>query len=138
MLDQDAIGGTMVEAQPAPRRRAGTFAIITPWLPASEGGVNQVVINLYKEIARTGPFAPLVIVPDWSTLRLREQIVAGCQTVIMRVRAPSGASTRVLLTYLLTLPWVMFQLRRLIIRHNIRVVNAQFKKMIIGKQQIKG
>jgi len=49
----------------------------------------------------------------------------------MRVRAPSGASTRALLTYLLTLPWVMFQLRRLIIRHNIRVVNAQFPSLVM-------
>jgi hypothetical protein len=45
--------------------RAGTFAIMVPWLPTPEDGVNQIVINLYKEIARAGPFAPLVIVPDW-------------------------------------------------------------------------
>ena len=41
---------------------AGTFAIVVPWPPAAEGGVNQVVINLYKEIARTGPYQPLIFV----------------------------------------------------------------------------
>ena len=109
--------------------RAGTFAIMVPWLPAPEGGVNQVVINLYKEIARTGPFAPLVIVPDWGTLRRREQMAAGCRTVLMRLRAPSGASAWHSLVYLLTLPWTMFQLRRLIVDYDIRVVDAQFPSL---------
>jgi glycosyltransferase involved in cell wall biosynthesis len=50
----------------------------------------------------------------------------------MRVRPPSGASARALLTYLLTLPWTMFQLRQLIIRHDIRVVNAHFPSLVLA------
>lgn len=109
--------------------RAGTFAIMVPWLPTPEGGVNQIVINLYKEIARAGPFAPLVIVPDWDVPRRREQMAVGCRTVQVRLRPPSGVSARYVLTYLLTLPWTMFRLRRLIVDYDIRVVDAQFPSL---------
>ncbi len=130
MVDNAATDSVMAELNPAARgRRDGTFAIMVPWLPAPEGGVNQVVINLYKEIERAGPFVPLVIVSDWGTLRQREQIAAGCRTVLMRLRAPSGASARHLLVYLLTLPWTMIRLRRLIINYDIKVVNAQFPSL---------
>ena len=67
MLDFAATVSTKAEPDPTARSSvAGTFAIVVPWPPAAEGGVNQVVINLYKEIARTGPYQPLIFVTDGS------------------------------------------------------------------------
>src|SRR5690349_13778416 len=67
---------------------AGKFAIVIPWAPRAQGGVDQIVINLYKEIQRTGPFEPLVIVPDWGSLLPQERDISSCRSILMRLRTP--------------------------------------------------
>ncbi|MGE3783146.1 MAG: glycosyltransferase family 4 protein [Alphaproteobacteria bacterium] len=134
MPAQAASGSTMAQPNPAIRgTRAGTYAIVVPWPPEARGGVNQVVINLYKEIGRTGPYTPLLFIPDWHTPRLREREVAGCRTVLMRMRTPYGGRISVpvlwFLKYLLLMPVSFFRLRRLIARYRIEAVNGQFPSL---------
>ena len=66
----------------------GTFLIALPWEPVARGGVNQVVLNLCEEIRQTGPFIPLILVIDWSALRLQEYEMEGFRTACIRLRAP--------------------------------------------------
>src|SRR4051794_40754001 len=87
-MDSAALGEEPANRSAVARGRAGKFAIIIPWAPRTQGGVDQIVINLYKEIQRTGPFEPLVIVPDWGSLLPQERDVGSCRSVLMRIRTP--------------------------------------------------
>ena len=109
------------------RNRTGGFVILVPWRLEHRGGVNQRVINLYKEIARAGSFDPLVLTPEWDSAQ-QEQENAGCRTVLMHIREPVSerASLRGLIAYFLTLPSTLYRLRRFIARYDIRVVDGQF------------
>jgi L-malate glycosyltransferase len=134
MLDHGAPGGTTVQPNSTGcGSRTGTFAIVVPWTPETEGGVNQVVINLYWQIARAGPYNPLVFVTDWRHTRPREGEAAGCRTVWMRMRPPymSCAPVLSLLKYFLTLPGSLFRLWYLIARYDIKVVNGHFPSLVI-------
>jgi glycosyltransferase involved in cell wall biosynthesis len=106
----------------------GTYLFILPWDLTHPGGVNQVVLNLYREVERSGFLTPLVLTLDWHSTIPREEVVAGCRTLRWRMRQPAGnsATVRELMSYVLTLPWTVLTLRRLIREHDVRIVNAQY------------
>src|SRR5215204_6796038 len=109
----------------------GTFVIVLPWEPVPRGGVNQVVLNLYDEIRRTGPSSPLIMVPDWGARHLQEREMQGFRTVWLRLRAPSTGSAfaHTIIIYIFTLPSALYRWWRLITRYDVRVVNAHFPSL---------
>lgn len=107
---------------------SGTYLFMVPWELDNPGGVSQVVINLYYEFERTGPFRPLVLVLDWDCISVREWPSAGCEAVHMRVVEAPGGKISILraLRYLARLPFSLYRLRKLIARYKVRVVNAHY------------
>ena len=56
-----------------------SFVLVVPWDISGPGGVNQVVANLYREIARDGEFDPIVLVNRWTA---RRQVPAMLQSAL--------------------------------------------------------
>lgn len=84
-------GEQIMNAATEPAGGKGTYLLVVPWDLTHPGGVNQVVINLYREIERRGPLKPLILVLDWHSATPREEMSAGCRTVRLRVRQPAGS-----------------------------------------------
>lgn len=63
-----------------------TYLFVLPWSPAHLGGVNQVVINLAREMMRHGTFEPIIFVTDWDAVNPVWEVVHGLKTVRWRVR----------------------------------------------------
>jgi glycosyltransferase involved in cell wall biosynthesis len=106
----------------------GTYLFIIPWDITHPGGVNQAVINLYRELERSGPLRPLILVLDWHSTSPVEEMIKGCRTVRLRVRQPAGTDVRVrdLASYLFCLPATLGSLRKLVAQYDIRVINAHY------------
>jgi glycosyltransferase involved in cell wall biosynthesis len=102
---------------------AKTWLFVVPWELHHAGGVNQVIINLYKECARQGKYRPLVLVLDWNARSAVYVEDSGCRTVHLRVRQPNG-SMKGLLAWVLALGPLLLQLRRLLRQENVRVINV--------------
>ena len=67
-------------------RAPATYLFVLPWSITHAGGVNQVVINLAREMQRAGQFWPLVLIADWSAKTPRWETVDGLSTVRWRIR----------------------------------------------------
>lgn len=64
-----------------------TYLFVLPWSPVHPGGVNQVVINLAREMQKQGAFEPLVLVADWDAPVPVWGEVHGLRTVRWRIRS---------------------------------------------------
>jgi glycosyltransferase involved in cell wall biosynthesis len=107
----------------------GTFLFVLPWDLHHAGGVNQVVINLYRECERSGLMRPLVLVLDWSHRSAVEKTELGCRTVHLRVKPPYVGGRRRMrgfISYLVGLPATIRDLRKLIEQYNIKVINTHY------------
>lgn len=125
-LYNDATGNKRQESMISDRVEApGTFLFVVPWSLHHPGGVNQVVINLYRECARSELFNPLVLVLDWSQPSTVEQVEAGCKTIHLRIRPPA-IGLRGTIYYLLGLPATIRDLRNLIEQYAVRAVSVQY------------
>lgn len=63
-----------------------TYLFVIPWSITHLGGVNQVVINLAREMMRSGIFDPVILIVDWDAVTPIWQVVHGLRTVRWRVR----------------------------------------------------
>lgn len=116
------------QARVAREDLGGTCLLIVPWELNNRGGVNQAVISFYRGIEQSSTLRPLILVRDWNCVTPKEEIAAGCRTVRLRLRQPAEyeLSLRALIVYIVTLPITLWRLRRLIAKHDIRVVNSQY------------
>ena len=105
-----------------------TYLFVVPWDLDHPGGVNQVVINLYREFDKHGPLQPLVLVLDWRYRKPVENVSAGCRAIRLRVRQPAGTQFHIrdLISYIFTLPATIRVLRQLLRKYNVKVVNAHY------------
>lgn len=63
------------------------YLFVIPWsFAVLSGGVNQVVLNLAREMQRTGSFTPIVLCADWNVTEPVWEEVHGIRTVRWRVR----------------------------------------------------
>ena len=109
---------------PAPR---GSFVLVTPWDLGAPGGVNEVVLNLHRQIAQAGEFAPLVLVNKWSARRPIETVVDGRRTIYFRVASPwTDGSWWGLAKWLLVSPLFFADLWRMCRRHRVAVFNVHY------------
>ena len=83
-----------------------TWLFLVPWDLKHAGGVNQVVINLYRECEASAALRPLVLILDWNHPVASTDLSNGCKTVRLRVPAPAGngISIRGMLGYLTRVP----------------------------------
>jgi glycosyltransferase involved in cell wall biosynthesis len=109
---------------PAPR---GSFVLVTPWNLGAPGGVNEVVVNLHRQIAQAGEFAPLVLVNRWSAHRPTETVVEGRRTIYFRLASPwTDRSWWGFAKWLLASPLFFADLWRMCRRHRIAVFNVHY------------
>ncbi|PPI84717.1 hypothetical protein KEHDKFFH_08420 [Marinobacter maroccanus] len=64
-----------------------TYLFVLPWSIDQIGGVNQVVINLAREMAKARDFFPIVLINDWNAINPVREVVQGLTTVRWRVRS---------------------------------------------------
>jgi len=62
------------------------YLFVLPWSLSHVGGVNQVVINLGREMQRAGSYEPIVLVNDWESVDPVWQEEHGLRTVRWRIR----------------------------------------------------
>lgn len=65
-----------------------SYVFVVPWELDLPGGVNQVVVNLYREILAEGEIQPLIMVDKWSAFRPIEKEVSSRRTVYLRLWPP--------------------------------------------------
>jgi hypothetical protein len=64
------------------------YLFVLPWTLTHDGGVNQVVLNLYREFEAAGEFAPKILVTSWTHVRPLTTIEHGNSIAYLRVRPP--------------------------------------------------
>jgi len=112
--------------------KPGTWLFVVPWDLQHAGGVNQVVINLYRECERAKALRPLVLVLDLDRANATTDESAGCKIIRLRVTAPAGdrvgyrMTVRELLRYLVELPAALYRLRKVLADNHVTVVNAHY------------
>ena len=89
------------------------FLFVLPWGIDHPGGVNQVVMNLIRQVAREGSYRPLLLQLSWLHREPLEQIADGYQVIRFRIRQPaaSGLLLRTAFLYCVTLPKTIARLR---------------------------
>ncbi len=103
------------------------YLFVLPWSPQHVGGVNQVVLNLAKEMKRHQSFRPIILVTDWSATLPVWDVVDGIEMVRWRVHALAqsmGVKARMALA--IWLAAFRSKIKRFIDDHNIAVVNPHF------------
>src|SRR4029453_7207992 len=73
-----------------------SYVIAIPWDLNYGGGVNEVVINLYRETLSAGEMQPLVLVNEWSAFRPIETLRDGRRIVYFRLWSPWPESDSIL------------------------------------------
>jgi glycosyltransferase involved in cell wall biosynthesis len=66
-----------------------TYLFVLPWSLEHVGGVNQVVLNLARQVRRDGRLRPLILMNDWSEPRPVWGNFEGVDTLRWRLRAPA-------------------------------------------------
>lgn len=108
------------------------WLLIIPWSPWSlegAGGVSTVVRELYKAMYDDGNYYPCVMVLDWSASKPVIIDRECCTEIRYRLRSPiseNGFHFKSLISFILTLPVVLFTLHNLIKRFDIKVINPHF------------
>jgi glycosyltransferase involved in cell wall biosynthesis len=62
------------------------YLFVLPWSLQHLGGVNQVVINLAREMQRAGSFEPIVLIDDWNAPEPVWEHIHGLRTVRWCIR----------------------------------------------------
>lgn len=104
-----------------------TWLFMLPWSLSKVGGVNQVVINLAKQMQQSGCFRPLVLINDWSAKSPVFESVEGIDTVKWRIHPYSaGMTLKERLQYALWMFHFKKRFRLFCLKHNITVVNPHY------------
>jgi glycosyltransferase involved in cell wall biosynthesis len=104
-----------------------SFVLVVPWDISGPGGVNQVVANLYREIARDGEFDPIVLVNRWTARHAYEAVVNGRRTIYLRLSSPWAArSIWGVLKWLVLSPQFFMELARVSRRYRVAVYNVHY------------
>ena len=117
----------VVESIPSPP----SYVFVLPWDLHLAGGVNEVVINLYREMVLAGEMQPLVMVIRWSAFRPVETVIDGRRTVHLRQWSPSAelGSILGLVKWVLTSPVWIFDMLRFCRRHRVSAFNFHFPSL---------
>ena len=106
----------------------GSYLFVVPWDIRPPGGVNHVVVSLFRQAARRGPYQPIVLTSSWEHLAPREAIVDGRPSILYRLRSPYDESAPIkgALAFLYHLPCCLYRLLSLLRKHDVRVINLHY------------
>jgi glycosyltransferase involved in cell wall biosynthesis len=109
-------------------KRAPGFVFVLPWELQEIGGVNAVIINLWREMERHGRFRPLLMVNSWEHRTPALRVAGGREDIHWRLRAPCvrGAAVKSMLSFLATLPKALLRARCIVKRHNVAAINVHY------------
>jgi glycosyltransferase involved in cell wall biosynthesis len=104
------------------------YVFVLPWDLQRTGGVNQVVVNLHREMSIAGELEPLILVTDWSAFRPVETVIDGRPTVRLRLWSPwkEGGSTIGFLKWAVESPVWIFDLLRFCRLRRVKAFNFHF------------
>ncbi len=103
------------------------YLFVLPWSLDYAGGVNQVVINLAREMIKGGSFRPIVLITDWSATKPVWETAHGIETVRWRVRAcDSHASMKHRIAFEIWKTSFVPAFRRLCAQEHVTVVNQHY------------
>lgn len=105
-----------------------SYVFVLPWDLDLTGGVNQVVMNLHREMLLGGEMQPLVMVSRWSAFRPVETVIDERRTVYLRLWSPwtEGGSIVGLLKWVLASPVWISDLLRFCRLHRVLAFNFHF------------
>lgn len=112
-----------------PSTPSGTYLFVVPWDLEHPGGVNEVVINLYRQFVRRNLYRPMVLIPSWEHRTERYQRKSGFEILHLRLQEfPQILFTRPkeIITFALRWPITLWRLYSLLRRHEISVVNPHY------------
>jgi glycosyltransferase involved in cell wall biosynthesis len=109
-----------------------TYLIVSPWSLTNPGGVDQVILNLYREFGRTGIWGPHVLISSWNDVAPRTTVEDGLTISYLRLRRPIHSAWGVasLFGWLVTLPMELPVLARFIRDNRVTVVNIHFSSIV--------
>lgn len=108
-----------------------SYVIVVPWAPDYGGGVNEVVLNLYRTILSAGELQPLILVTHWDSLRPVETERDGRRIVLWRLWAPwtDGGGPLGVLKWLFAAPMLLFDVARFSRSHRVAVFNFHYPQL---------
>lgn len=107
------------------------YVFVLPWDLDFDGGVNQVVVNLCREMLLAGEYEPLILVNRWSAFRPVEKVVAERRTIYLRLWPPWSQRGPItgLLKWIVASPIWIFDLMRLCRRNRIAAINFHYPSL---------
>lgn len=103
------------------------YLFVLPWSLSGVGGVNQVVINLAREMQQQGHFQPLILVTEWNATEAAETVECGLPTLRWRVRPyHAGMGLREKLAYRLWERRFRVQFEQLCRARGVAAVNVHY------------
>ena len=108
-------------------RRTMNILLVSPWSLTSTGGVTTAVRMLRQEFRRRGHQAVVLVANGPRSLGVVDD-VSGTPVYALYLRQPHvpGAPIRGRLGFALYFPWTLYQLHRLLARHEIDAVIVQY------------
>jgi glycosyltransferase involved in cell wall biosynthesis len=108
-----------------------SFVFVLPWDLHHAGGVNQVVMNLHREMLLAGEIEPLVLINEWTAFRPVEKVVDGRRTVYLRLASPWSDRRPILsvMKWILASPVWIADLLRLCWHHRVVAFNFHYPSL---------
>ena len=116
------------------KKLAQGYLLVVPWPITEQGGVNQVVLNLYRELEASSVFTPIIGVNSWSDRRPSISVEAERRVAKLRLRAPvPGVADRGMIRWVvrwavLVLPELLC-IARFLRASRIGVVNVHYPSL---------
>lgn len=112
---------------PAQSSQLPVYLFVLPWSLQGVGGVNQVVINLAREMQKQGQFEPLFLIADWDAPSPVAGSEHGLATLRWRIRSyHAGMGIKEKLAYRLWERGFSRALEALCIERNIAAINMHY------------
>jgi glycosyltransferase involved in cell wall biosynthesis len=101
------------------------YWFILPWDPIHPGGVVNVVINLYNQIAEHG-LQPSILITSWEDIKFRKEQYNGLKLCHGRLRGPLTDNIVGGMMYWLTLPAYLVRLYKDLRKDNVVCINPHY------------
>lgn len=104
------------------------WLLVLPWDLHHPGGVNQVVANLFDQLAQSARFRPVLMVKSWTEPTPVDSVEQGRATIHARLRSPWGPTSgmRHLIAWLVSLVPALRRMAAMVREHDVRVVNVHY------------
>lgn len=109
-----------------------SLLIVMPWSPDAIGGVSQVVINLHRVFARSGPLRPRLLIeayPHSTMIPIQTRTLGVIDGFYLVPPGAPGRRLRGIAAFLARLPAALLRLRRYLRRNAVRAINIHFPSL---------